>query len=241
MTERASIAAGPAATAGRTRAWRLVVGLMLLAAALGNAGRLALAGAAPLGPIGLERAIPDQFGSWRREVRLVAPLVDPQTRALTDAVYGETLARAYVDAAGHRVMLSIAYAADQRGALRAHQPETCYPAQGFALHAARAGRLETAVGAIPVRRLDTSRGWRIEPVTYWLTVAGRPAHSAIEQRIAELRALLAGRLPDGVLVRVSSIDPDATVAYRLHDDFIGQLLAAVSPADRARLAGVAGS
>jgi EpsI family protein len=41
---------------------------------------------------------------------------------------------AYVNASGYRIMLSLAYGSDQRGALQAHKPEVRYPAQGFTLH-----------------------------------------------------------------------------------------------------------
>jgi hypothetical protein len=38
-----------------------------------------------------------------------------------------------VNAGGSRIMLSFAYGGDQHGSLLAHNPEVCYPAQGFVL------------------------------------------------------------------------------------------------------------
>jgi hypothetical protein len=44
-------------------------------------------------------------------------------------------------------------------------------------------------------------------------------------------------MPDGMLVRVSSLDRDPAAAYQLQDQFIVKLLAAMPDADRSRIAG----
>ena len=93
-------------------------------------------------------------------------------------------------------------------------------------------------GEIPVRRLLTSIGARQEPLTYWFTVGDRAVQGAIQKRIAELVLGLTGRIPDGMLFRVSSIDPDQARAHQLQEQFINQLLQAVSPAERKRLSGL---
>jgi hypothetical protein len=49
---------------------------------------------------------------------------------------------------------------------------------------------------------------------------------------------LTGQVPDGLLFRVSSIDPDQRHAWGLQDQFVNDLLAAVPIAIQARLAGV---
>ena len=127
--------------------------------------------AADLGPaISLETMIPKQFGEWREEPQRIVQVVDPQTQELLDKLYSETLSRTYVNASGYRIMLSLAYGSDQRGALQAHKPEVCYPAQGFTLHRSEASQLATPFGAIPAQRLFTSKGPREEPVTYWFTM-----------------------------------------------------------------------
>ena len=48
----------------------------------------------------------------------------------------------------------------------------------------------------------------------------------------------AGRIPDGMLFRVSSIDGDQARAYRYQDQFVVQLLQSVSPTERERLSGL---
>jgi EpsI family protein len=197
---------------------------------------------ADLGPaISLETLIPKQFGEWREEPQRTVQVVNPQTQELLDRLYSETLSRTYVNASGYRIMLSLAYGSDQRGALQAHKPEVCYPAQGFTLHRTEAEQLVTPFGAIPAQRLFTSRGPREEPVTYWFTVGDKAVQGKLQRRLAELSYGLTGRIPDGMLFRVSSIDPDQARANQLQNQFINQLLQAVSPAERKRLSGLGDS
>jgi hypothetical protein len=51
---------------------------------------------------------------------------------------------------------------------------------------------------------------------------------------------LSGKIPDGMLVRVSTIQTDEQRAYQLQDRFVGQLLEALDPGGRVRLLGAAG-
>ena len=53
----------------------------------------------------------------------------------------------------------------------------------------------------------------------------------------QLREGFAGRIPDGMLVRVSSISKDPAAAYAAQQAFVAELLAAMPAADRVRLAG----
>jgi EpsI family protein len=187
--------------------------------------------------IQLDQAIPKQFGGWREEQVRTVQLVNPQTQELLDKLYSQTLSRTYVDASGYRVMLSLVYGNDQRGGLQAHKPEVCYPAQGFNLRASDLAQLVTPFGTLPVRRLDTQLGTRVEPVTYWFAFGDQVVSGRFEQRWTELRLALTGRVPDGLLFRVSSIDANTQGAYRAQERFVGDLLNAMSEADRGRLIG----
>ena len=61
-------------------------------------------------------------------------MVNPEAEAALAKIYTQTLARTYVNAAGERILLSVAYGDDQRGeATQAHRPEMCYTAQGLAI------------------------------------------------------------------------------------------------------------
>ena len=135
-------------------------------------------------------------------------------------------------------MLSIAYGSDQRGALQAHRPEVCYPAQGFVLLESVPAQIPTPQGGLNVQRVRTEYGSRKEPITYWFTVGNQAVLTPLERRIAELKSLLTGRIPDGLLFRVSSIDPDSKIAFDKQQDFVLQLLSAVPADARGRLAGL---
>jgi len=191
--------------------------------------------------ISLEAMIPKQFGDWRDEPSRVIEVVNPETQALLDKLYTEILSRTYVNSSGYRIMLSLAYGSDQRGSLQAHKPEVCYPAQGFKLEKDEPGRLVTPFGEIPVRRLFAHLGPRHEPVTYWFSVGGEAVQGSTQKRLTDLRYFLTGRIPDGLLFRVSSIDRDPARAHQMQDQFTNELLQATSPADRKRLSGLGGS
>lgn len=188
-------------------------------------------------PVSLESMVPRQFGDWGEAPRTQVQVVNPQTQELLDKLYSEVLTRIYVNASGYRIMLSLAYGSDQRGSMQAHMPEVCYPAQGFVLKGNERGVIATAFGDIPVRRLFATMGARQEPLTYWFTVGDKAVLGKTQKRIVELTFGLTGRIPDGMLFRVSSIDPDQPRAYRLQEQFVNQLLQSVSPAARKRLSG----
>jgi len=191
-------------------------------------------------PIELATMIPKQFGEWREAPLRFAQVVNPQTQELLEKIYTDVLSRTYVNADGYHIMLSLAYGSDQRGSLQAHKPEVCYPAQGFILQKNEPGQLGTAYGDIPVRRLFGNLGAREEPVTYWFTVGDQAVQGTTQKRLVDLRYGLTGRIPDGLIFRVSSIDGNQTRAYAVHAQFANQLLAAVTPEQRLRLSGLGG-
>lgn len=186
----------------------------------------------------LAMIVPKQFGDWREEPQRVVQVVNPQAQELLDKLYSEILTRVYVNAAGYRVMLSLAYGTDQRGSLQVHKPEVCYPAQGFVVKQNEPAILSTRFGPIPVRRLYTTMSDRHEPVTYWLNVGDEAVQGALQKRLVEIRLGLTGRIPDGMLFRVSSIDADKARAYRYQEEFVNDLLESVTPSARKRLSGL---
>ena len=131
-----------------------------------------------------------------------------------ERIYNEVLARTYVNGTGDRIMLSMAWGDDQRGERQVHRPEICYPAQGFEVGTLSDETLPTRFGDISVQRLTTSMGSRHEPVTYWVAMAGSVVRNAYDKRVVQLRLLRTGHIPDGLLFRVSSIDQNATHAFK---------------------------
>ena len=187
--------------------------------------------------IDLEVIIPRTFGEWREEQQKSVQIVDPQQQEMIDKIYTQTLSRTYINGRGYRIMLAIAYGDDQRDAMQTHYPEVCYPAQGFSLQNKQSGMLTTANGSIPVTRILTSLGPRNEPVTYWTTVGDRVVQSGIQKKLAEMSYGLNGKIPDGLLIRVSSIDLDAANAYEIQTQFADQMLGALTPEFRKKLNG----
>lgn len=189
----------------------------------------------------LEAMIPASFAGWTIDQDVVPLNPDPDQEAMLQRLYDQTLARTYVDRAGNRVMLSIAYGGDQSKSLQLHLPEVCYVAQGFQMLKSRPDTLSTRFGALPVKRLVARQDRRNEPITYWITIGDKAVKSGLEQKLRRLAYGLSGKIPDGMLVRVSTIQVNEDEAYRVQDRFVADMLGAMAPRDRARLLGASGA
>jgi EpsI family protein len=217
----------------------LFIGLAMFAAA-----GLALAlkpteRVADAGPkIDLEKLIPREFGDWKIDGTITPLIASPEQEALLNKIYNQTLTRTYVNAKGERVMLSIAYGGDQSDNMAVHKPEVCYPGQGFQILKSPAiTSFSTGEGNIPVKRLVASLGARIEPITYWTTVGDQVEVQGLRWKLQQLKFGLTGKIPDGLLFRVSSIEVDEIKAYRIQDTFTHEMLKAMSPEGRKRIVG----
>ena len=189
-------------------------------------------------PIKLAVMVPTQFGAWHEETQVRANVINPSAEEALKAIYTQTLSRTYVNDAGYRVMLSIAYGANQSDGLQLHYPEVCYPAQGFELMDKKDGVLTTPLGEIKVKRLQTSLSReRYEPVTYWSTVGDVVVRSGNEKKMAEMRYRLRGDIPDGLLFRVSSLDTDTQRSFAMQADFVNAMLKVLPDNDKRRLMG----
>jgi EpsI family protein len=185
----------------------------------------------------LEDAVPTAFGDWQVDRNMPVIVPPPDQQALLDKIYNQTLARTYVNKTGYRIMLSLAYGGDQSDGLSVHLPEVCYVGQGFRLESSRDSKLQLAGLTIPARRLVTTLGPRHEPITYWVTTGDEATISAWRRRVVSVRYGLRRRIPDGLLVRVSSIDRDNDQAYAMQDAFLTQLVAVMDQRDRALFVG----
>jgi EpsI family protein len=190
-----------------------------------------------LGKPELETLFPKEFGDWRVDARSAMVLPSPQTQALLDSIYNQTLTRTYINPLGYRIMLSVAYGGDQSDATRAHLPEVCYPAQGFQITANKAGQIRLLDRPVAVRYLMSRYGARNEPITYWLVVGDQVTVSRTDQKLAQFRLGLKGYIPDGMLVRVSSIDNNPAQGYQQQEAFLRDLAQAVPESGRNRVFG----
>ena len=185
--------------------------------------------------------VPVRFGDWEVDSTIAPLQVDPETQAKLDKIYNQTLSRTYVNRDGERIMLSIAYGGDQSDNMSVHKPEICYTAQGFEVKDQLDLNMKTAYGELPVRRLYAINGARHEPITYWITIGDKVTPSGTTLKLQQLRYGFSGTVPDGVLVRVSSINTDTSAAYVLQQKFVGELLHSLNPNGRRRLIGVTGT
>lgn len=222
----------------RSNKLAMVIGAMMVFASVAAFMLTPRTRVADLAPFSLDSMIPRQFGDWHEAPQEEMQIVDPQTQELLNKLYSQIVTRSYVNSKGYRIMLSVAYGADQRGGLQVHKPEVCYPAQGFTLLRNQQDNVTTSVGSVAVRRLYAVMGSRNEPVTYWFTTGDTVIRSKLQKRLTDLKYGLTGMIPDGMIFRVSSIDADQQRANKYQDEFIDALLRSVPPADRKRLAGL---
>ncbi len=188
-------------------------------------------------PVNLETVIPVMFAGWRLDPGVAQVSVAPDVQARLDRLYRQIVSRTYVNAQGERMMLTVAHGGDQSDALKAHRQEVCYSAQGFGIHELAHAQLASAGRTIPVTRFVAVQGERVEPVTYWFTMGERVVLGRLERLRVQLENGFAGRIPDGMLVRVSSLSGDSAAAFASQQSFISALAAAVPAADAARFVG----
>lgn len=189
----------------------------------------------------LERAVPADFAGWTIDPDVAPVAIAPDVQANLARLYRQVVARTYVNAAGERMMLTVAHGGDQGDALKAHRQEACYRAQGFSIQGLGHGALVASGRSIDVTRFLARRADRMEPVTYWFTMGDRVVLGRLERLGVQLANGLRGRVPDGLLVRVSSLDADPARAYAAQAAFVAALVAAVPERHVARLAGAAHS
>lgn len=185
-----------------------------------------------LGSPSYESVVPKNFGDWTVIVESNGgTIIDPQQRDAVVNVYSETVSRTYLHRpSGRRVMLSIAYGDKQTFSKQLHRPESCYSSQGFKIETLTPDKLQTAARTINTMRMTASLNQRLEQVTYFIRVGDRvisgPSSSL---NYARLGMALKGYITDGLLFRVSEVTDDAKRSNLLQDQFINDLLSAISP------------
>lgn len=184
----------------------------------------------------LEQIVPKVVGRYRYVS--ASGLVVPPQSDLREATYADVLTRAYSAPGQRPVMLLLAYGSAQDAGLAVHRPEECYPAVGFDISPTKAVSLS---GPVPPGSracfLTAKRDDRIEHVYFWIRIGHVFPVSPVEQRLAIVRANLAGRLPFGVLARLSVIGGGADEALAIAEHFNGALLDAMGASGREVLLG----
>jgi EpsI family protein len=199
--------------------------------------------AVEMGSVDLNKQIPTEFGRWR-EVRTALIPMDLSPRegeTNSEMPYDQTLMRTYVRDDGSAVMLALAYGRVLRQEVKIHRPELCYVSQGFAVTRKEASNVDLGAGAtVTAYRLMTGNDNRKEPITYWIRIGDTISMNAWQTRTEILRDGLRGRIPDGILVRVSQALPHSAPtdsSYDLQNQFLRDLYAALDPAGKTLLRG----
>lgn len=201
---------------------KVVLGLSLAAASGIAQARLPVPVAPRIKEERFTALIPDKVGSFGFDSE--SGLVLPPSDALSDRLYDNLVTRTYSNAAGQIVMLLVAYNNKQDGVLQIHRPETCYPAGGYSLTSVDPIDVPMAQGnVLPGQIFGANSEARNEVVLYWTRVGDQYPRRWLEQRWAVAEANLRGIVPDGVLVRVSTIGNDFARTTPVLTEFIRDL------------------
>lgn len=183
----------------------------------------------------LEKIIPSRIGDWRFNSR-EGVVVTRETVPIEG--YNQLLTRTYDRPDGTQVMLLIAYGATQGGGLQLHRPETCYPGEGFRISELLPETVAAAGGKdIAARTFTAQRDQRTEQVLYWTRIGHRFPRTTSEEYAAIITQVLHGLVPDGTLVRFSTIGEDIAKSRAVLHDFARAMTGAVDPRHRSILLG----
>lgn len=185
----------------------------------------------------LEQLFPASVGAWQIDQQADVFVRPSDDRGRVYGVYDQVFERVYAGPDGARIMLSVAYGNAQSTGLQMHRPEICYAGGGFQVRGMHQATLRSAGRSLPVTRLHAAKPGRSEPITYWTVLGGEVVKDGSSFRWRRLSSSLRGRLLDGMLVRISSIDPDPKRAYAMHERFAQALLAAIEPSRQVHVAG----
>lgn len=190
-----------------------------------------------MGKLKLEDAIPNEFNGWKKYD--TNQIVTPESEnSLARQLYSQSVGRLYVRGEDEFAMMLIAYGDTQSDTLQLHRPEVCYPAFGMEISQNHpAGIPLSRSVTIPGRDLVAVNAERTEYVTYWTRLGQELPTTGGEQRVAKLKDAFAGIIPDGVLVRFSTVLDGPKRSFEVNRHFAADLMAAVSPAVRRVLVG----
>jgi EpsI family protein len=89
---------------------------------------------------------------------------------------------------------------------------------------------------VPIRRMVANRSDRNEPVSYYTLIGTVVSSTSWREKVTQLRYGLSKRIPDGLLMRVSSIG-NAEQEFPEQDAFLRELIQALPPQARVRVVG----
>lgn len=212
---------------------------LVILAGMGAAAALsaALKPRSTVSDLRLDDLFPERAGAWKLDRQADAFVRPSNDRGRVYGVYDQVLERVYAGPGGARIMLSVAYGNAQSTGLQMHRPEICYAGGGFEVRGLHQAMFPLSRRVLPVTRLHAAKPGRSEPITYWTVLGGEVVKDGSSFRWRRLSSGLRGQLLDGMLVRISSIDPDPQRAYAMHEQFAQALLTAMAPSGLEHVAG----
>ena len=192
----------------------------------------------------LDTLVPRQFGEWTEVPSLKQTDLTIQRDPGSEAVlYDQTLMRTYSRSRdGAVVMMALAYGSEQRQDLKLHRPELCYYSQGYQVQNKQFVTLNLTPGLqVNAVTLLTRNPVRIEPVTYWMRVGKGIVRNSTESRIRIFKEGLAGNIPDGLLVRVSTVAAEPAginAGYQTQLEFLQALYGSLPESGKQLFVGV---
>ena len=177
--------------------------------------------ASPTQVLDLSTLVPNSIGEWEEVTVQSTLIVNPQQKLMLDKLYSNTLSRTYVNKQGYQIMLSIAHGKGQKDGLEIHKPDICYPAQGFEITKRQQTLLQLKKTDEPLHAIQllTQNKSRTEPLIYWTLIGSNVFTSRIEKKYIEIKKAFNDEIPDGMLVRISSIDKDEGNALAMQTAF----------------------
>ena len=160
--------------------------------------------------------VPNNVGNWRDTG--MGDVVLPTPDSLSGRLYDNLVTRTYVQDR-QVIMLSMVYNNIQDGMIQVHRPEVCYPVGGFELSDGKETTLAMGGEKVPASRFTAVGRGRVEHIEYFTRVGKEFPRTWTEQKLSVMRANLRGVIPDGMMVRLSSIDPDENRAFASLQDF----------------------
>jgi EpsI family protein len=179
----------------------------------------------------LSAAIPKQVGDYRFATG--SGLVLPPRDELSDRLYDEVLTRVYVAPGKLPIMALMAYGSVQNLSLELHRPDECYPQQGFTITKPEVLQLSVGGHTIPANVLTATRAnGYVEQVVFWSRIGTRFPGDRNSQSWLVARENFAGRMPDGLLARLSVPTSERAPAVAAAEAFLHDLDRALSPIGR---------
>lgn len=173
-----------------------------------------------------EKWVPQEFGQWSMVGS--SGVVLPSPDSLSDRLYDNLVTRVY-DSPTAAVMVLLAYNNMQDGVLQVHRPEICYPVGGYKLTETERISIPALGRQVPANIFTATGADRTEQVVYFTRLGSEYPRSWAEQRLAVVEENLAGRIPDGMMMRASVLSTDRPASLEALRGFFGDFATAAPP------------